>query len=161
MSAEPRRPDLRRVPPQWVQLVDDEDGLAVVELDDAAADGAPWPGFEVQLAVALTLHDPDPTGQPYAGEHAELVAWQTALSAALGDDGRVVATITMAGVRELVAYLTSSDVVRTWDDAPPDGLGGRAAEVELVPDPRWRGLREIAGLLDGDPPLPPPARRPR
>ena len=153
--------DLRRVAPRWVQLVDDQDGLAVVELDDAAADGAPWPDFPLQLAVALALHDPDPTGQPYAGEHAELVAWQAALEAALGDDGRVVATITMDGVRELVGYLTSADVVASWDDAPPEGLASHAAEVDLVVDPRWRGLREIAGLLDGEPPLPPAARAPR
>jgi hypothetical protein len=140
--------------PKWVQLVDDEDGLVVVELDDAAAEGAPWPEYGVQLVVTVTLQDPDHEGQPYDEEHEVLGRWRTALVAALGEQGRLVATLTAEGVREHVAYLRSPEVVEAWRDAPPSGLGSHDAQVALVPDPIWLGLREIAGLLeDGEQPL--------
>ena len=147
-------PDLLDVAASWTQLVDDEDGLVVVELDDAVADGAPWAGFGVQLVVTVTLADPDPDGQPYDEEHAELGRWRAALVAALGQQGRLVATITYDGVREHVAYLRSPEVVQAWRDAPPPGLGSHEAQVAVVEDPTWLGLREIAGLLEaGEEPL--------
>lgn len=136
--------------PDWVQLVDDEDVLTVVELDDALVDGAPWDGLGVQLAVALAVQDPDPTGQPYDEEHGLLLAWQAALAETLGDDGRVVATITMDGVREIVAYVRSFDVVAPWEAAPPPAFASHEAQVSLVEDPAWLGLREIAGVLGED-----------
>jgi hypothetical protein len=147
-------PDLLDVPPRWAQLVDDSEDLVVVELDDAAAEGAPWPGFGVQLVVTVTLVDPDPDGQPYDEEHAALGRWRSALEAALSDGGRLVATITCDGVREHVAYLRSTAVVEPWRAAPPPGLGSHEAQVAVVEDPTWLGLREIAGLLeDGEEPL--------
>lgn len=147
-------PELHEVPPRWEQLVDDEDGLVVVELDDAAAEGAPWRGFDVQLVVTVTVQDPDPQGQPYDEEHAVLGRWREALVRALGTQGRVVATLTADGLREHVAYLRHAAVVETWRTAPPPGLGSHDAQVVLVPDPTWLGLREIAGRLDdGEEPL--------
>ena len=140
--------------PEWVQLVDDEDGLVVVELDDAAAQAAPLPDLPVQLAVTVALQDPDPEGQPYDVEHDELGRWRAALEAALGPDGRLVATITADGVREHLAYVRSPQVVEAWREAPPPGLGSHDARVVLVDDPTWLGLREVAGLLeDGEQPL--------
>ena len=145
---------LRDVPPRWEQLVDDEEGLVVVELDDAAAAGAPWPELGYQLVVTVTLDDPDDEGQPYDEEHAVLGRWRDALQAALGADGRIVATLTADGAREHVAYVRDPDVVTCWRDSPPPGLGSHDAKVALVPDPTWLGLREIAGLLqDGEEPL--------
>lgn len=142
------------VTPSWEQLVDDEEGLVVVELDDAAATGAPWPELGVQLVVTVTIQDPDPQGQPYAEEHAELGRWRAALERALGDAGRLVATLTADGVREHVAYVRDEGVVTAWQDEPPVGLGSHDAQVALVPDPTWLGLREIAGRLGpGEQPL--------
>ena len=142
------------VPAQWTQLVDDEDGLVVVELDEAVAVQAPWPELPVQLVVVVTIADPDPEGQPYDEEHEALGRWREALVRALGDDGRLVATVTADGVREHVAYVRSPQVAEAWQDAPPPGLGSHEAQVALVPDPGWLGLREIAGLLeDGEEPL--------
>ena len=138
------------VPPDWVQLVDDVDGLVVVELDEAAVQAAPCPELGVQLVVTVALQDPDPDGQPYDEEHAALGRWRAALVAALGQDGRLVATITAAGVREHVAYLRSAELVQAWRGAPPAGLGSHDAQVALVPDPTWLGLREIAGVLEDD-----------
>jgi hypothetical protein len=146
--------DLLTVPARWSQLVDDEDGLVVVEVDDAVAEQAPWHDFGVQLVVTVTLDDPDPDGQPYDEEHADLRRWQADLSRALGGAGRVVATLTAEGVREHVAYLRDRSLVEAWRAAPPPGLGSHGAQVVLVDDPAWKGLREIAGLLaEGEEPL--------
>ena len=136
--------------PAWVQLVDDEQELTVVELDDALVDGAPWVGWPVQLAVALTVEDPAPDGQPYDDEHASLLAWAAALEELLGEDGRLVASITMGGVRELVAYLRTPAAVERWETDPPAALGTHEAQVTLLSDPGWLGLREIAGTLRDD-----------
>jgi hypothetical protein len=153
-----RVPDLCDVPARWSQLVDDEEGLVVVEVDEAAAEGAPWPDHGVQLVVTVTLLDPDPDGQPYDEEHRVLDRWRRALEAALGEAGRVVATLTAEGVREHIAYVSSPDVVESWRTTPPRGLGTHEAHVALVPDPTWLGLREVAGLLeDGEQPLVLPA----
>lgn len=142
------------VSPRWEQLVADDDGLVVVELDAAAAEGAPWDDFGVQLVVTVTVQDPDPSGQPYDDEHEALLRWREALERALGPEGRLVATLTADGVREHVAYIRSPDTVAAWREAPPPGLGSHDAQVALVPDPDWRGLREIAGRLDeGEEPL--------
>jgi hypothetical protein len=142
------------VSPVWVQLVDDEDGLVVVELDDAAAQAAPLPEYGVQLVVTVALQDPDHEGQPYDVEHEELGRWRAALERALGPDGRLVATLTANGVREHLAYVRGPEVVEAWREAPPQGLGSHEAQVALVPDPTWLGLREVAGLLeDGEEPL--------
>ena len=144
-------------PSAWVQVVDHTGGLTVLELDEALVDGAPWPGFGTQLGVSVTLHLPDPTGQPYDDEHEALLVLQEAVVAALGADGRLVATVTMDGVRELVAYVRSPEVVQAWQGQPPEGLGSHDVEVTLLEDPSWLGLREMAGLLGEEPPLRPPA----
>ena len=151
--------DLVHVEPAWVQLVDDEDGqLTVLELDEAVVAGAPWPGYPTQLGVSATLHDPDPQGQPYDDEHAALLVLRSALEQALGQEGRLVAVITLDGVREHVAYVRSPAMVERWQTDPPAGLGSHELAVTLLEDPEWVGLREIAGLLrEDEPPLRPPA----
>ena len=142
------------LPPRWEQLVDDLEGLVVVELDDAVVDGAPWSELGWQLVVTVTIADPDPDGQPYAEEHAELGRWREALVRELTGYGRLVATLTADGVREHVAYVQGPERVEAWATAPPPGMGSHAAQVALVPDPTWLGLREIAGRLeDGEEPL--------
>ena len=146
---------LLALPPQWVQLLDDEQGLAVVELDEAVVAGAPWPGFGVQLAVSVTVHRPDLTGQPFADEHDALGAVQWALERALDGHGRLVASITMDGVRELVAYVDSAAHVEAWQHDPPDGLASHDVQVQLLDDPEWHGLLEIAGELGDAAPLRP------
>lgn len=156
MTDDPATDDLLTVAPAWAQLVDDEDEeqLTVLELDEAVADGAPWPGFGTQLSVSVVLQDPDSQGQPYDEEHAALSLLRLSLEEALGRDGRLVATITLDGVREHLAYVRSAAVVEAWRSSPPGGFGAHELEVQLFEDPQWRGLREVAGLLGEDePPL--------
>lgn len=148
--------DLLSTPSAWVQLLDDTEGLIVLELDEAVVAGAPWPGYGVQLAVSVTVQEPDLTGQPFDDEHVALGALQWALEQALEGHGRLVATITMDGVRELVAYVDATAVVEAWRAAPPEGFGSHDMQVQLLDDPGWRGLREIAGELGDEPPLRPP-----
>jgi hypothetical protein len=134
-------------PSAWVQLLDDDEGLTVLELDEAVVGTAPWEGFGVQLTVSVALLDPDAQGQPRADERAALTSFRDSLDAALAGQGRVVATITMDGVREHIAHVSSSAVVEGWQQAPPQGFGSHDAQVQLIDDPEWQGLREIAGLL--------------
>lgn len=134
-------------PSAWVQLLDDDEGLTVLELDEAVAGTAPWDGFGVQLTVSVALRDPDDQGQPRADEQHALAAFRESLDAALAGQGRVVATITMDGVREHIAHVRSGEVVEGWQQAPPEGFGTHDAQVQLIDDPDWHGLREIASLL--------------
>ena len=150
------RPNLLAVPSAWVQLLDDTDGLTVLELDEAVVDAAPWAGFGVQLAVSVTVQEPDLAGQPYDQEHVALGALQWALEQALEGHGRLVASITLDGVRELVAYVDSIALVQAWRTQPPEGFASHDVQVQLLEDPQWRGLREIAGQLGEDPVLRPP-----
>ena len=152
---------LLQVTPVWVQLLDEGASagrLTVLELDDAVVAGAPYDDFGVQLSVSVALHDPDHEGQPYDDEQAVLGGLRRALDAALTGQGRVVATITMGGVRELIAYVRTAAVVQAWQHSPPAGFGTHDLEFALLEDPGWLGLREIAGLLgDQQAPLRPPS----
>ena len=95
-------------PAAWVQLLDDSEGLTVLELDEALVDGPPWPGLGTQLGISVVR--------------------------ALGEDGRLVATITMDGVREPVAHVRAPAVVEAWQSAPPDRLGSHDLEITLLED---------------------------
>ena len=143
--------DLLAVEPDWVELHDEYDGWpCVVVFDEAVALAAPHAGWPLQLAMSVQLLAPGEDGLPGPAEEARLAEYEQALAVALGRQGRLVAAITLQGVREYVAYLRSARVVEAWQDAPPPGLGSHDADVQLLPDRDWRGLREIAGLLDPD-----------
>ncbi|MCW2607751.1 MAG: hypothetical protein JWO60_2444 [Frankiales bacterium] len=154
--AAPRVPDLLVVQPRWVTLegefTDPEAAeprplRAVTLLDEAVALGAPFEEFPLQVGLGVHLQEVDDTGQPTPAEKAVLREFQTAVVQALGDQGRVVAALTVDGVREYVAYLRSTDVLVPWQDAPPAGMDTRDWQVQVLEDPTWLGLREIAGLL--------------
>lgn len=150
----PRLPDLLVVTPRWVTVegVADPDGdgralRAVTLLDEAVALGAPFEEFPLQVGIGVHLHEVDDGGQPTPEEKTVLRAFQTALVQALGDQGRVVAALTVDGVREYVAYVRSTDVLLPWQSGPPAGMEERDWQVQVLEDPTWLGLREIAGLL--------------
>lgn len=154
-------PDLLQTVARWVTLQGEyTDGSrtvrAVTLLDEAVALGAPFEDFPLQVGVGVTLQQPDEQGQPSAEEKAALRAFETGLVQALGHEGRIVATLTVDGVREYVAYVRSTDVLVPWRETPPPGTESHDWQVQVLQDPTWLGLREIAGLLqpgeqDADP----------
>lgn len=160
-----RPPDLLVVQPRWVTLegefTDPEAEQprllrTVTLLDEAVALGAPFEEFGLQVGVGVQLHEVDETGQPAPDEKARLRSFQAGLVQALGDQGRLVAALTVDGVREYVAYVRSTDVLVPWQEAPPAGMDTHDWQVQVLEDPTWLGLREIAGLLQpGEEDLPP------
>ena len=147
---------LLSVPPRWVTLqgefVDGEGpdarGMrAVTLLDEAVALGAPFEGFPLQVGIDVTLLQPDSTGQPSAEERPALKAFEAGLVQALGDQGRLVGVLTVDGHREYLAYVRSTDVLMPWQTSTPPGMDQHDFGVQVMQDPTWLGLREIAGLL--------------
>lgn len=143
---------LSAVEARWVVVKGeyDEDGRArraVTLLDEAVALGAPFDGFGLQVGLGVPLHDVDPTGLPTTEERQRLRGFERGLVQALGRQGRLVASLTADGLREYVAYVRSTDVLLPWRDAAPDGMHEHDFSVQVLQDPTWLGLRELAGLL--------------
>lgn len=143
---------LFEVAPRWVTLrgeYTDEDRTvrAVTLIDEAVALGAPFDGFVLQVGVGVPLGETDGTGQPTADERAALRTFEQGLVQALGRSGRLVATLTVDGLREYVAYLRDTTPLLAWREDVPAGMDGRDWQVQVMEDPAWLGLRELAGLL--------------
>ena len=149
--------ELAAVPPRWVTLTATVDGLPSITLvDEAVALAAPFPSHPVQLGFGVHLHEPDRLGQPGPAESADLRRFEQALVDALAGTARVVSVLTLQGVREYVAYATDLELLESWQQEPPAGLDTHDVQVMVLPDPTWKGLREIAGLLEpGEQPLRP------
>ena len=142
--------DLLSLPPRWVTLRGEPDGggpVAVTLLDEAVALAAPFPDFGLQVGIGVVLQQPDETGQVSAQERPALKAFEHGLVHALGPAGRLVAVLTVDGVREYVAYVRDVAVLQPWREEPPAGMTSHDWQVQVLQDPRWLGLREIAGLL--------------
>lgn len=150
--ADPSADDLHGVLARWVTLKGEyvEEGQAkraVTLIDEAVALGAPFAGFGLQVGLGVALRDPDDAGQPSAAERPALRAFEQALVQELGAAGRIVASMTVDGLREYVAYVRGTEVLLTWRDAVPAGMRSHDFEVQVLEDPSWLGLRELAGLL--------------
>ena len=148
----PVQPDLLTLPPRWVTLrgeaVHEGRTLRSVTLvDEAVALAAPHAGFGLQVGVGVRLAEPDESGQPSAAERPVLRRFEAGLVQALGPEGRLVASLTVDGVREYLAYVRSTDVLLPWREAAPAGMDSHDWQVQVLEDPSWLGLREIAGLL--------------
>lgn len=144
--------DLLGVVPRWVAIKGEyeEQGQskrALTLLDEAVALGAPFAGFGLQVGIAVPLQDPDETGQPSEQERPVLRTFEQGLVQSLGAQGRLVASLTVDGLREYVAYVRSTDVLLPWQEAAPAGMESHGFGVEVLEDPLWLGLRELAGLL--------------
>lgn len=121
---------------------------AEVRVDEGAALAAPWPGLPVQVCVGVPLARPDEGGQPGLTEQPALRQFERAFAAALGPPARVVAAVTMAGVREIMAYAPDAGFIERWQTGTPAGMELYPCEVHVLADPGWTGLRELAGLLE-------------
>ncbi|MCW2598605.1 MAG: hypothetical protein JWM02_434 [Frankiales bacterium] len=126
------------VPPDWVTLrAVTEDGLPIVVLiDRAVATTAPYQEFTRQVGVAVQL-DKTPDGLPAEADLAGLKALEQTLVDAAAGEARLVAVMTLEGVREWVLYARSTDWTTAFVDA---GLS-----VVVGEDPTWQGLTELSG----------------
>ena len=131
--------DLLAVPAQWVTLrAETEEGLPVVVLvDQAVATTAPYADHPVQVAVGIPF-DAEDSGLPTADEAARLKQVEQHLVDRATGQARLVAVMTLEGVREWTFYGRDAD----W--AEPLRAGG--VSVLATDDPSYQGLRELSGL---------------
>lgn len=143
--------DLLELTPRWTTVSGQSpDGLpSVIVLDEAAVEQAPWADYPVQIGLGIRLEQAGPDGQPGPDERPALQELQEAYAEALAEHGRVVASVTLEGIYELIAYSRDAHWVEQWQGGGPPGMaGGHQWEMYLMDDPRWTGLRELAGLLE-------------
>jgi hypothetical protein len=130
---------LPAVPPTWVTLrTQTEEGLPVVVLlDQGVATSAPHEGVTSQVAIAVPLRPTD-DGLPGEEEAVTLKGMEQRLVDAAAGHARLVAVMTLEGVREWTFYGVDAEWAHPFQEL---GLS-----VLVVDDPEWTGLREMAGL---------------
>ena len=131
--------DLLAIPAQWVTLrTETEEGLPVVVLvDQAVAIAAPHDGYPVQVAVGVPF-TAGPDGQPQDEDVPRLREMEQHLVNAGIGQARLVAVMTLEGVREWTFYARGTD----WT-LPLKTVGLSVLESD---DPAYQGLRELSGL---------------
>lgn len=124
--------------PDWVTLrATTEEGAPVVVLvDRAIATTAPYDGFGTQVAVAVTYGSTE-DGLPGEQDREGLRTVEQSVVDAAAGEGRLVAVMTLEGVREWVLYARSTGWVEPFRAA---GLS-----VVVTDDPAYAGLQELAG----------------
>jgi hypothetical protein len=130
--------DLLGVPADWVTLrTATEDGHPVVVLiDRAVATTAPYDGFGTQVGVAVQYGE-TPDGLPTPDQLAGLRTLEQGLVDAAVGEARLVAVMTLEGVREWVLYARSTEWATPFAEAGLSVLTGA--------DPGWLALKEISG----------------
>ena len=130
--------DLLAVPAQWVTLrTQTEDGLPVVVLvDQAVATTAPHAGHPVQVAVGVP-YTAEADGQPAAEDVPRLKEMEQHLVDTGAGVARLVAVMTLEGVREWTFYAR--------DAAWTEPLLAVGLSVLITEDPTYQGLRELSG----------------
>jgi hypothetical protein len=133
-----RMTELLEVPADWVTLrtVTEDDQPIVVLVDRALAATAPYPDWPVQVAIAVS-YGATPDGLPLEEHRAHLREMEQAVVDAAAGEGRLVAVMTLEGVREWMLYARSTDWSASFAAA---GLSVMSAD-----DPTWAGLRELSG----------------
>ncbi len=131
-------PSLLDVIADWVTLraETDEGKPIVVLLDRAIATTAPYEEFTQQIAVAVPL-SPTPDGQPAEQDHDRLRELEQHLVDAAAGEARLVAVMTLEGLREWMLYARSTAWARPFLEA--------GVSVQAGDDPGYVGLLELAG----------------
>jgi hypothetical protein len=131
--------DLLAVPAQWVTLrAQTEEGLPLVVLvDQAVATTAPYAEHPVQVAGGVP-YPPGEDGLPAAEDQERLREMEQYLVDAGAGRARLVAVMTLEGVREWTFYARDT----AWTE-PLKAVGLSVLETQ---DPAYQGLRELAGL---------------
>lgn len=130
--------DLLSVPSDWVTLraTTDDSKPIVVLIDRAVATTAPYDDFTWQVAVAVPLSETD-DGQPAPADLPRLKDLEQQLVDAAAADARLVAVMTLEGLREWMFYARATDWALPFVEA---GISVQAGE-----DPDYQGLLELAG----------------
>jgi hypothetical protein len=131
-------PSLLDVAPDWVTVRAETDSgnPIVVLLDRAIATSAPYPEFTQQVAVAVPLEE-TPDGQPSKADQKRLRELEQHLVDAAAGEARLVAVMTLEGLREWMLYARSTAWALPFVEA---GLSVQAGD-----DPGYVGLLELAG----------------
>ena len=134
------KPSLLEVPPDWVTLrAQTEAGLPIVVLvDRAVATTAPYDVFTLQVGVAVPLGETQ-DGQPAESDLENLRTLEQALVDAAAGEARLVAVMTLEGVREWLLYARTTAWAQPFVEA---GISVQAGE-----DPEFRGLLELSGAV--------------
>ena len=127
-------------PPDWVTLRDTTpEGLPVVALvDRAIATTVPYDTYTLQVSVGVSLGETR-DGQPAETDKDNLRTLEQGMVDAAEGEARLVAVVTLEGVREWVFYARSTFWCKPFIEG---GLSVRAGE-----DPTFLGLRELAGMV--------------
>ena len=129
--------ELLEVLAEWVTLrTASDDQPIVVLLDRGVASTAPYPGWSVQVGIAVTYGE-TPDGQPLAEHRDQLRALEQVVVDAAAGQARLVAVMTLEGVREWMLYARDADWTKDFAEA---GLS-----VMVTEDPAWTGLKELSG----------------
>ena len=124
--------------PDWVTLRDQtEEGLPVVVLvDRAVAATAPHEDCPFQVAVAVQL-SPTEDGQPSERDRPNLRELEQQLVDAAAGQARLVAVMTLEGVREWILYGSSGEWTASFVAA--------GVSCIVTEDPSYTGLLQLAG----------------
>jgi hypothetical protein len=130
--------ELLEVPADWVTLrtATEDDQPIVVLVDRAVATTGPYPEWPVQVGIAVSYGE-SPDGQPQAAHLEQLRALEQAVVDAAAGEARLVAVMTLEGVREWMLYARSTAWTQDFTEA---GLS-----VMVTQDPAWTGLKELSG----------------
>jgi hypothetical protein len=131
-------PSLLDVAPDWVTVRAETDGgqPIVVLLDRAIATTAPYEEFTQQVAVAAPYGE-TADGQPAADDLERLRELEQHLVDAAAGEARLVAVMTLEGLREWMLYARSTAWALPFVES---GLSVQAGD-----DPGFIGLLELAG----------------
>jgi hypothetical protein len=130
--------NLLEVPADWVTLRAEtpEGHPLVVTLDRAIATTAPYDVFTMQVSIGVSLGETS-DGLPAESDKANLRTLEQGIVDAAAGEARLVAVMTLEGVREWVLYARTT----AWTHAFIEGgMSVRAGE-----DPTFSGLLELAG----------------
>jgi hypothetical protein len=131
---------LLEVTPDWVTLRDTtpEGNPVVVLVDRAVATTVPYDVFTLQVSVGVSLGETR-DGQPAETDKENLRTLEQGMVDAAAGEARLVAVMTLDGVREWMFYARSTFWCKPFIEG---GLSVRAGE-----DPTFLGLRELAGMV--------------
>jgi hypothetical protein len=129
------------VPPDWVSLrAETPEGSPVVVLvDRAIATTAPYEVFTLQVAIAVPLGETR-DGLPAESDKEGLRTLEQGMVDLAAREARLVAVMTLEGIREWVFYARTTQWCQPFKEA---GLS-----VRYLEDPSYSGLLELAGLPD-------------